>query len=209
MSEKVIGFDLDGVLLDLDSVKVAWLQERYAGTEAGERLLYMTGFGYEGPLHWEYEKSLGISTEVVGEFWKAVPKLAARPFSGSRFYLDRFKKADWKVHIVSHRTPGSPFAGRGKRDVENWFGDSYDSLTFVASTDGKIPVLKELGVVGYVDDKWETAWKIGSEDWEVSPVERGRIKSFLLHRPYNASMDLEAPYKRICSLEEYCQEFGV
>lgn len=201
-AEKVIGFDMDGVLLDQCGVMLEWVKQKHFAK------LCERGWGSpdnDSVVHWELDKWMGVPKEEVAEYWKEAPKLACRAILGGPHYVKRFKDAGWKVVVISHRVPDSPLAARGRQDMKNWYGDLVDELVYTATTDGKLEPIKEKGCVAFLEDKYDTAVMIGN----AFNQEHNIKKSYLINRHYNQSLDLNVPFKRIYSLEEYCQEFGV
>lgn len=174
--------DLDGVLLDMNSVWIRWISEEY-GIHASQSTF----------TQWDLHQWAGI--KHLNKLWKytwATP-LAAYPMAAT--FLRELWWMGYQPVVVTNRDKPEAIAA-AKRDLAILDAgsrgvDLLDHLIFNRGTD-KVDTLRKLGAVGFVDDRWELAF---------SAAEAG-ISTFLLDKPYNQCLDIESEYTRVHSLIE-------
>jgi len=175
-----VGVDLDGVLLNLETIWFHYIKRVY-----GKDAIPLD------VVHWEMERWMGIP-RPLNQLWKTTWGTPAYPFPDAIPFLEGLRKRGYEPHIVSNRAhEGAKDAGY--RDVFDHFPPPLvGGVHFVEEPGDKVPILRRIGARAFVDDKWENAMEVG----KALPY----VRTYLLSKPYNRSLDLDVPYVRVSRL---------
>lgn len=185
----IFGVDVDGILLDMDEEFRNYIT-RTLGVDPGQPA-----------RQWGLHTGYGIPKADEDRMWDVIWATPLKPMPEAHRFLDALRERGFNIIAISNRRKG-PAQAALWRDI-----GQFQQLEGVIATDGaeeKAAYAEMLGLRGFVDDKLENCWAVAEglrrfadrhDDYPVSPV-------WLLDRPYNQSLDLRVPYKRVKSLME-------
>lgn len=197
MSERrIIGFDMDGVLSDFNSVALSLLYE-------------MFGCGPHSPesvTSWDYYKCLpdvtaSMQTKLferianTPEFWYSLPPVSAESIEWTRALANTYD-----VYIITARRYSSfndssrySTLGQTVRWCQKYSIPIMGAILVDDFDDSaKVPAVKGLNIQYFLDD---------NPRFFVTLLENG-IGAYLMNRPYNNFLGNE---KRVSSVKEFCE----
>lgn len=177
----IIVLDLDNVLLDFTAPWPKWIKENYGKTVSVEDI-----------KHWSPAQSFGNVNEDALIDWTYEQTLM--PVHGAQEAVWMMKYLlGAKIYVLTARTNDIARAS-ARRDIDAHFGALIEGTLFDKN---KVPHLQALGADVFVDDKWLTI---------MESAEIPHLRRFLMDRPWNQCLDIQAPYTRVGDLVEVCHE---
>jgi uncharacterized HAD superfamily protein len=178
--QRIIGFDIDGVLTDeMSGGKNIWQREIEA---------YFPGIQLLEP-DFTFTAAFGLSLEEVDRFMEErAPEVfrKVKPQPGSRELIEYLQDAGFTVHLITARFPCYEdvtrewLASHGFRPNALWFVNAKGALC------------RELGVELFVDDYWENCLDVRDHG----------IKALLMSAPHNLGCPEEQGICRVENWEE-------
>lgn len=171
MAKPLFVCDLDGVLLDMQSVMAEYLSKTYG------KPVYAKDHS-----KWDLQEAYGLRN--LYPMWDYVWSIPLTTYFGAKLFLQELQK-EYEVRILSTRT-SSDAQMAGIRDVSSCFPGV--SVRFVVA--GKEAVLKE----------WQPKWFLDDRPKNLFDAERlGGLRSglLLMDRPWNRGLDLDVPWRRV------------
>lgn len=196
MSQKVIGFDVDGVLANFFDA-----YERVIIEVSGEDRFGEDRYPNQLPQSWNWpQESFGYSSEVINEVWRKIKNDAEfwwmlDPLPGVDDFLTSFsilaEAKGWELYFITDR-PGID----AQAQTADWLWRyGVDQNHVIISRKGKGAVCSALSIDYYIDDKPENIVDV----WEKSP----ETELFLLDYPYNQDGQGNAVFTRVHSLNQF------
>ena len=154
MGDKIIGFDLDGVLLSNTYFKRKKLMELY-GMQCEEWMLNSNVID-------DYVTDVDVRHHV-GRL--AGTSQNDRFVDGSTItYLEKIKALGWTMVIISRRGKSPEGHMMAQKSIECLgIADYFENVYFCASEKDKIATIKKLGVNIFVDDRIEVVTEISNQ----------------------------------------------
>jgi 5'(3')-deoxyribonucleotidase len=178
----VICLDADGVLLDMASVWIDFINKRFPSKIE----VKVRDIG-----HWDLEEAFGLSQEYISQLWTYTYQREIPPYDGAREFVSDLKVLGFNVVVVSARSKADEEAKKTLIDVVG-----VDEVVF---SNQKAVIIKELGGILMVDDKIGNAIDVGMHS---------DADSLLLDRPWNQSLDIVCPYKRVFGYMDIAKWIG-
>lgn len=168
----IFACDLDGVLLDMADFWNEYLSKKY-----GKRVTT------QDQTSWDIRDWSGIPS--LNKFWDATWEADIWPYPGAASFVHSLQKLGYEVRIVSSR--GSENALKaGYRQLAKYF-PMLSGHIFVDGEKG--PALAALQPSVFLDDRPKNLFDCAL----VCP----RTRLFLMDRPWNQSLELDAPWRRV------------
>jgi len=200
-----LAIDIDGVLAGFTDACSALITEVSGVTFPKE--------SKEWPTVWSWEKVEGVTHDHMSLVWGEIMR------EGSNFWeklkpteecrrclkqLNWLSKRDNEVYFLTNR-----MGHRAKYQTERFlYEHGMDFPTVILSGD-KIPLILDLGIDFFIDDKPDTVYDLYQHAERVELSTEGR-QWFLLDAPYNRRADLRYPGTKIAmSLEEALRKAGL
>jgi uncharacterized HAD superfamily protein len=189
--QKIVGFDLDDVLLDFNGTLLEWHNKKY-GTKT--LLKDLTVYGYEEIWQSPTEEVV----RKVFEFYNSQEHAAARPMDGAIEGIQKIKK-DNRLFIITSKP--DTFREIMNAWIQKNFPNTFEEIYFTNQFHGigiqttKIDLCKKLGIEIFIDDALHNAKNI---------AENG-IPVLLLDSPWNQATT-ETPITRVHSWNEIVQK---
>lgn len=180
--------DVDGVVLDLVTPVLAWVERKWPGSRPRPQDLVHYGFG----------ESFGFPSDMDQVALASAWASDIKPYAGvdRLFKLGLFDVLYDTVTLATVRPQGAPHSSllRSLHEHLAYYVEDGRRLETFESLAEKIRWLSGIHVpFDYVDDNLGVVR-------QLTPPEGSRL--FLMDRPWNQSRDLYVPYRRIYSLEE-------
>ncbi len=173
---KIFATDIDSVLLDITTPMVNHFSTLYPGKECH----------YQGVHHWDIGLSYGVPKEDVDAMWGHVFGSPCPFEHGAEEFVERLKEEGYTVIGVTSRIPA--YQAALLRDVAPL---GLDDVLFPVGD--KQTVLEMLSPVAFIDDKIAN----------LQDSQRAGVPlNILFDQPWNFSLDLNVPYKRVELLED-------
>lgn len=172
MSDKpIVALDLDGTLLDMASVWCAFLEEKY-----GKALTH------ESIKEWDLRTSFGLAT--LNDLWEHTWDTPLKPYKGATDMVWALQTQGFDVRILSNRESENALKA-GLRDVHKNFPGVVP--TFVAGS--KKDIIKKWAPAFFLDDRPANLFD--------GALGCPRTRLLLLDRPWNQSLELNVPWRRL------------
>lgn len=173
MNKKIIGVDLDDVLLDFNSALCEWHNLKY-GTS------YTRADIFDFDLKNVWNISQEETNQKIVEFYHSKNHSDSLPMPGAVEAIKKLKQNNHLVIITS-----KPEYLRGQTDIwlQKYFPNSFESVHFTnnfhrnGSKTAKADICDKLGVSVYIEDSIENAKTIAAPDRQV----------LLFNSPWNQS----------------------
>lgn len=170
MSQPIFATDVDSVLLDITTPIVNHFAMKHPKAEV-----------YKDGWHtWSIETAFGVPPEEVEEMWGYIFSERTLPEPGAEEFVWALKNRGYRVVAVTARIP--KFQSMLMRDIAHM---ELDDVIFCRD---KEETLAGLAPEAFIDDKIQHLHEA---------ARAGVPRRFLLNQPWNFSLDLNAPYKRI------------
>ncbi len=172
-----LGIDIDGCLANFNSSYIDIIVEVTGVNLFPEGCKDDVAF----PTTWNYELDNGYTKEQVKKVWDEIvhntkfwEKLEAYPDTKETIKeLNRLAKKNHDVYFLTHR-----MGKNAKLQTETWLYNHGMNYPTVLLTGDKGPVLNNLGIKFFVDDKLETVNDIMRQGLDTQHF-------YLIDRPYN------------------------
>lgn len=206
---KRMGIDLDGVLSNFT--------DSYARALWKETGILFPPNSDEWPTVWYWEREAGVTKEQEGKVWKDhILKgkkkfwegLAPLPDARAELkQLNRLAKLGHEVTFISTR-----MGEQAKAQTETWLYNNWMSFPTVILSDKKVPLIRDLGIDFFIDDKWETidllARTAETEKWKIGGT-RPPCSIYLKSTPYNKGYEPYNGVVRVSGVKEALQKEGL
>lgn len=196
---RVFVTDIDSVLLDISTpleraVNKLFGKYKDGGNDVATEFMHYSYDGWHIGM-WDLALAFGLSKEDMDAVWDEAFASPSLPYPGAIEFVQELKARGFKVVGLTKRG--------GKRFLDPCFRDTpildLDTLLIADNHQQKGPFVAEIpGAEFFIDDKIGNIYSV----LEHCP----KIKTFLVDQPWNASLDLKVPYKRVHSFAQVMDE---